>query len=201
MHLRLYGITMAVIIFISIIKSYCSRITVTFPVGTVGWVTQLVVSRYQRKRYIATSLLQCFKESFTAEGITAIGLVSSHPAACDVLAKYARTWPFPPLNMILTLFCCLDTPIHSVDTAFCKLHTQTILKTSTVDYVKNMELHGSLFEDNCMTGAVSSVFTSFYVDHTEPLEALEKYKAEDGWVLGELLDGHEFLIILPTGAN
>jgi hypothetical protein len=66
-----------------------------------------------------------------------------------------------------------------------------------VTYIKDTELRGSLFDDECTTGAVSSVFTHFYVDHDEPLEALAEYK-KTGWVLGELLDGHEFLIILPT---
>ena len=57
-----------------------------------------------------------------------------------------------------------------------------------------MELRGSL--GNCTTGTISSIFTTFYVDHDEPLEALAFYKKE--WILGELLDDHEFLIILPT---
>jgi len=56
----------------------------------------------------------------------------------------------------------------------------------------------SLFEDGCTTGTVSCVFTNFYVDHNEPLEALAAYNAGGHWVLGELLEGHEFLIILPT---
>jgi hypothetical protein len=44
---------------------------------------------------------------------------------------------------------------------------------------------------------ISSVFTDFYVDHAKPLEALSVYKAHQQWVLGELLDGHEFLTIVP----
>ena len=61
-----------------------------------------------------------------------------------------------------------------------------------------MELRGSLFEDKVMSGAGSSVFTSFYVDHTEPLTALAKYKARNQWLLGDLLEGHEFFMILPV---
>ena len=68
-----------------------------------------------------------------------------------------------------------------------------------MDYVKTMELHGSLFEDDCSTGSISSVFTSFYIDYTEPLKALKRFKENTGWVLRELLDGHEFLVIFPTG--
>ena len=48
-----------------------------------------------------------------------------------------------------------------------------------------------------MTGAVSCVYTEFYVDHAEPLEVLEVFKKARGWCLGELLNGHEFLLILP----
>ena len=74
---------------------------------------------------------------------------------------------------------------------------KSILEGSPVDYVRNMELRGSLFEEKCTSGAISCVFTSFYVDHKEPLEALATYKARGAWLLGELLNGHEFLIILP----
>ena len=70
-------------------------LTITFLLGTVGWVTQLVVSLYQCQHYIATSLLQLLKESPIFQRITAIGLVSSHLAACHMLAKYICMWPFP----------------------------------------------------------------------------------------------------------
>lgn len=71
------------------------------------------------------------------------------------------------------------------------------MKKSPVKYLRDAKLCGSLFEENCTSGAISSVFTDFYVDHAEPLEALSLYTANRQWVLGELLDGHEFLIILP----
>lgn len=61
-----------------------------------------------------------------------------------------------------------------------------------------MELCGTLFEDNPVKGTVSTVFTSFFIDHREPLAALDSYKAKGKWVLGDLLDGHEFIIILPV---
>ena len=57
--------------------------------GTVGWVTQLVVDMEVRKRRIATQLLQTFKNDKLFANVTAMGLVSSHPAACTALAKYA----------------------------------------------------------------------------------------------------------------
>ncbi|THH15290.1 hypothetical protein EW146_g5154 [Bondarzewia mesenterica] len=148
--------------------------------GRVGWVTQLVVSVTARKRYIATSLLQMLKLRPIFRGITAIGLVSSHPSACHALSNYT------------------NFSIHSVDMSFCQQNAKSILEASPVDYVSTMELRGSLFEDNSTSGAISSAFTNFYVDHQEPLEALAAYRARGKWLLGELLDGHEFLIILPA---
>lgn len=147
--------------------------------GRAGWITQLVVSVAVRKRYIATSLLQMLKVHSPFRDITAIGLVSSHPAACHALAKYA------------------SVPIQSIDLGFCRQNARAILEGSPVGYVREMQLRGSLFEDKCAPGTISCVFTSFYIDHAEPLEALAAYQARGQWLLGELLDGHEFLIILP----
>ena len=90
-----------------------------------------------------------------------------------------------------------DISIDGIDTEYCRLNAKKILACTPVSYLKNLQLHGSLFEENCTTGAVSSVNTSFYVDHMEPLDALRRYQEANRWILGELLDGHEFLIILP----
>jgi hypothetical protein len=101
-------------------------------------------------------------------------------------------------NPTLTDICYSDISISSLDLTFYQCNAKSILAVSPVAYVKDMELRGSLFEDGCTTGAVSCVFTNFYVNHNEPLEALAAYKAGGRWVLGELLEGHEFLIILPV---
>ena len=47
-------------------------------------------------------------------------------------------------------------------------------------------------------GAVSSAFTKFYVDHKEPLEALDNFKEKGAWCLGELLEGHEYRVLFPV---
>lgn len=150
-----------------------------------------------RKRYIATSLLQMLKSHPLFHGISAIGLASSHPAGCHALTKYTGI-----VSSLLNLTCSnihgSDFAIESIDISFCRQYAKSILQGSPVEYVREMSLRGSLFEDTCTSGAVSSVFTNFYVDHAEPLEALAVYKAREQWRLGELLDGHEFLIILPT---
>jgi len=64
-----------------------------------------------------------------------------------------------------------------------------------VSYVKDMELHGSLFSDDCSSGAISSIIM---LTTQEPLDALTVYRQKGKWILGDLLDGHEFLLILPT---
>jgi len=84
-----------------------------------------------------------------------------------------------------------------IDTDFIVENTSKILETTPIDYLKDVKLAGSLFEDNCTTGAVSCVFTEFYVDHAEPLTALESFKMRR-WCLGEVPEGHEFLVVLPV---
>jgi len=50
------------------------------------------------------------------------------------------------------------------------------MKTSPIGYVKDVDLRGSLFDTGRTNGVVSSVYTNFFIDHTEPVEAL-------AWVL------------------
>ena len=65
-----------------------------FPTGVVGWITQLLVDKSMRQCYIATQLLQSLKNHPLFDNVTVVGLVSSHPGACDVLAKYAGEQAF-----------------------------------------------------------------------------------------------------------
>lgn len=72
------------------------------------------------------------------------------------------------------------------------------MKASPIRYVKEAKLRGSLFNPEDASGLVSSVDTSFWIDHTEPLEALVRAREAIEWPLGELNDGHEFLLILEA---
>jgi len=87
--------------------------------------------------------------------------------------------------------------IDAIDTDFIKQNAQEIFNVTPIEYLKDIKLRGSLFE-NCSSGVISSVYTEFYVDHNEPLEALKVFKEAGRWPLGDLLDGHEFLVILPV---
>lgn len=62
-----------------------------------------------------------------------------------------------------------DVKIESINLMFCCHNTQKIIEASPVNYVRKMQLHGSLFEEGCTSGAISAVYTEFYVDHKETL--------------------------------
>ena len=70
------------------------------------------------------------------------------------------------------------------------------MKASPIRYVKEAKLRGNLFHAEDSSGLVSSADTGFWVDHTEPLEALGWVRDTVDWPLGELHDGHEFLLVL-----
>lgn len=74
-------------------------------------------------------------------------------------------------------------------------HAEPIMNASPIAYIRNAQLAGSLFHPDD-TGLVSAVHTNFFVDHTEPLQALAWVQEELDWPLGNLLDGYEFLLIL-----
>lgn len=72
------------------------------------------------------------------------------------------------------------------------------MKSSPISYVRDAQLRGSLFDPEDTSGAISSVNTNFFVDHTEPLETLSSVRKGLDWRLGELIDGHEFLVMIPA---
>ncbi|KAI0808226.1 hypothetical protein C8Q74DRAFT_1434810 [Fomes fomentarius] len=146
----------------------------------ICWVTQLVVSSDCREKGIASTLLRMLPGPGFA--CAAIGLVSTHPAACLALAKSA------------------NVKITQLNLAYIEAHAQEILRTAPVKYLQGAQLHGSLFGDSSAgRGVVSTLDTAFYVDHGEPLEALRRWKEEHSveWPLGELPEGHEFFVVVP----
>ncbi|KAF8954531.1 hypothetical protein BDZ97DRAFT_1766063 [Flammula alnicola] len=149
--------------------------------GNICWITQLVVSSHHRERGIATSLIRCIKEDSSIQ-YTSMGIASSHPAACLALAKAAR------VNM------------RNVDLEVIKKYAIDVTNSTPISYIKHAALRGSLFHNDAQSGAISSVFTKFFVDHREPVEALVRWKHNQDldWPLGELLEGHEFFFVVPV---
>ncbi|KAF2023975.1 hypothetical protein EK21DRAFT_79750 [Setomelanomma holmii] len=142
----------------------------------ICWITQLVVHHEYRERGLAAGLLN----ETRMDGDDVYGVMSSHPAACLAAAK------------------AFGSSINTISLDFIKDNAESIMKASPVDYVQNAKLRGSLFYPGDSSGLVSCVDTSFFVDHEEPLEALTWVKENMEWPLGELLDGHEFIMVLPT---
>ncbi|KAH9941561.1 hypothetical protein B0H21DRAFT_696827, partial [Amylocystis lapponica] len=145
-----------------------------------GDVMQLVVDTNQRKRYIATNLLQNVKHHPWFAPVTIIGVASSHPAACNAVAKVAL------------LIHSQGLGTAKIDTDFIAQHGAAVLQCTTVEYLKGARLCGSLFGEDRSDGAVSLVNTNYFIDHAEPKEALKQYFEENKWHLGQLRDGHEF---------
>ncbi|KAJ5917526.1 hypothetical protein N7466_011080 [Penicillium verhagenii] len=143
---------------------------------TVCWITQLVVDQYNRGKGLASGLLRALIQ----DSDHIYGVMSSHPAACLAAAKvFGRT-------------------IEKVDLDFIGKIASEVMSTSPIPYIRDAKLCGTVFDANHSSGIVSGVNTNFFVDHTEPLKALAIVKNEWQWPLGKLLDGHEYLLILPA---
>ncbi|EFW14307.1 hypothetical protein D8B26_007052 [Coccidioides posadasii str. Silveira] len=142
----------------------------------VCWITQLVVDRDYRERGLAGGLLR----SIRSDGDDIYGIMSSHPAACLAAAS------------------AFGTSIERVSLNFIAENAEAIMKVSPISYVREAKLCGSLFEPEDPTGLICGVNTGFFVDHEEPLEALKMVKETWVWPFGDLLDGHEYLLVLPA---
>ncbi|KAG1900713.1 uncharacterized protein F5891DRAFT_1031492 [Suillus fuscotomentosus] len=148
-----------------------SRLSMSIPNSMVSaFATVWDHVGWSSRRYIATQLLQALKFHALFSDVNIVGLASSHPVSCNALAKYAGN-------------------INNVNLDFIHEHAKGILESSPISYLKATQLRGTLFQDNCDNKAISSVFTEFYIDHTEPLAVLQQYKKRGRWCLGELLDG------------
>lgn len=76
--------------------------------------------------------------------------------------------------------------VRKLNLNFIKRHAQEILSATTISYLKDVQFRGSLFQDVAEAGVVSCLFTAFYVDHKEPLEAMKSWedKQDMSWPLG-----------------
>ncbi|KAI9885210.1 MAG: hypothetical protein M1823_002982 [Watsoniomyces obsoletus] len=170
----------------------------------ICWITQLVVHREYRERGIATGMLRSVKK----DDDEAYGIASSHPAACKAASRALSCESNPTDEAVtivsvvylasehLSVNLCSDG-IAQTDLEFIRDHAASILEASPVEYLKQANLHGSSFDndsdsDSDSDRTISCVDTQFFVDHTEPLQALT-FAEKEGWPLGKLLEGHEFL--------
>ncbi|EXA53662.1 hypothetical protein FOVG_01397 [Fusarium oxysporum f. sp. pisi HDV247] len=140
----------------------------------VCWVTQLVVCEEHRGKGIATMLLR-----YAMAGSDDVyGIMSSHPYACIAAAA------------------TFGTAIENVSMEFIRASSQSIMKESPIQYIKDAAVCGTLFDANDVSGLISGVDTGFFVDHEEPLQALQQVQDDRNWPLGNLPNGHEFLLLV-----
>ena len=148
--------------------------------GNAVWITQLVVSSSHRGRGIAGTLLSLAKNS--VEDVAVTGLVSSHPYAIRALSNAC--------NRI------------NLDLKFIGDHAKDVIRACDIPYLSNIQLIGPIFNKqssstvNSNQQPVSLVNTDFFVDHKEVLAILKHLNEK--WKLGSLLDGHEFVVVLPA---
>ena len=72
------------------------------------------------------------------------------------------------------------------------------MHASPVPYVRDAKLRGRLFDASDATGLVAGVDSSFFIDHDEPMAALADIKKHWKWPLGDLPDGCEYLVVMPS---
>ncbi len=148
--------------------------------GNGVWITQLVVSSSYRGQGVAGTLISMAKNSI--EDVVVVGLASSHPYAVIALSNACNCIP--------------------IDLKFIADHAEDLIRACNVPYLSHAQLVGSIFNTQPLLVVdnnqqpVSLVKTDFFVDHKEILTVLKHIRKK--WILGPLLDGHEFFVVLPT---
>jgi hypothetical protein len=116
------------------------------------------------------------------ESDRSFGILSSHPAA------------------IMATLRAFGRGLEEVNLQMVKEHARAIMDSSPVEYVKTATLRGNLFGTDEGDGSVSCASTQFFVDHSEPLAALEAVKRRGvEWPFGTLPEGCEFLVLVKSG--
>jgi SAM-dependent methyltransferase/GNAT superfamily N-acetyltransferase len=143
---------------------YAASVQPTLPlVGTMSWVTQLVVHADYRKRGIARRLLfsiWAFSNHF------AWGLVTSSPFTVRALEKATR---------------------RRVDPERIQAGIRTLLSGGTqVPYVKPSS-------ETICDATTARINTDFLVDHSGLPEMIERVSSGSAWSLGELPEGWEWI--------
>ncbi|PGH13075.1 hypothetical protein AJ79_03912 [Helicocarpus griseus UAMH5409] len=142
----------------------------------ICWITQLVVDKAYRERGLAINLLR----SLRSDADDVYGIASSHPAACLAAAG------------------AFASSIEKVSLDYAGENAGEIIKASPIPYIREASLCGSLFDSKDTTGLVCGVDTRFFVNHKEPLEALKSARETWDWPLGDLPEGHEYLLVMPA---
>ncbi|PBK92195.1 hypothetical protein ARMGADRAFT_1013421, partial [Armillaria gallica] len=91
---------------------------------------------------------------------------------------FLRQWSYGDGIVDPLFFYCTDRHwVNNIDLDFIRHNAPGLLSATTVDYLKNTQLRGLLFEEQTVAGTMSSIDTKFYVDRGELLAALAAHIA------------------------
>jgi len=134
--------------------------------ATIGCNVAWFTQLVVKTEYRHKKIAQRMLSAAISPGIGCAGLATTHPYAVMALEKAMR---------------------KKVDPFISKVVASKIVEESRIDYLCNCSL--------VMEGDFCLVNTDFHVDHAEPENALAALEPAS-WVLGSLLDGHEFIAII-----
>ena len=99
--------------------------------------------------------------------------------------------------------CRLTTTdgIDNLQLEYIRHSGRAIVDSSPVEYIRQGTLRGSLFDHKEHGRHMSSIDTRFFVDHAGPLQTLYRLRSCDRWPLGELREGHEFLLVMKNDSS
>ncbi|KAL3951836.1 hypothetical protein ACCO45_013553 [Purpureocillium lilacinum] len=141
----------------------------------VCWITQLVVGERFRTHGLARGLLTTLRE----HSDDVYGLASSNPVECLAAAS------------------SFGSHIQLLSLDYIKSNAEAVMKSSPIPYVRDAKLCGKLFGD-ASSGLVAGIDSRFFVDHAEPMQALKEIKQHWDWPLGDLPEGCEYLVVMPS---
>jgi hypothetical protein len=98
----------------------------------------------------------------------------------------------------------LDAPsIPGVTLEFAQQHAAAVMAGSPIAYVQEAQLRGQVFwpveyPGAWVGGLICGVDSNFFPDQKESFLALAWLQNQIWWPLGELCDGHEFLLVFES---
>lgn len=88
--------------------------------------------------------------------------------------------------------------IERIPLEYIARNATAIVKSSPVPYIRDAKVRGALFGISNADDMVSAVDTRFFIDHDEPKEVLGNIKEVCTWPLGDIHEGHEFLLVIEN---
>ncbi|XXH01115.1 Flavin-linked sulfhydryl oxidase of the mitochondrial IMS [Hypoxylon texense] len=159
----------------------------------VCWITQLVI---HRRWGTEERLMKVILRHLVHKDDRIIGIISPNPVACKALASvFAGRFEKQALG---TRFESRDWKVSNIPVDFARERAAGVMAASPIGYIQNAKLRGSLFDAHDATGLRCGVDTKFFIDHSELELEVALLQETENWPLGDLPDGHEFLLLFDV---